>query len=148
MRHLPGRCVFCRTGDSTGRTIIRRGCSCVVSAITKKHIKSLDTDVYFIGFPKENFDKLVNGREIKSTKEGFDVLLNAEEVPKEEGYETWLTTVKAEPASTGDYNSLPLAGEAAEREVIKRLRAFPIESKTMMECVEFLVELRRLLNNK
>ena len=51
-------------------------------------------------------------------------------------------------SSKGDFYSLPLAGVDAEREVIRRLRDFQLESKTLIECVSFIAELRQLLNNK
>lgn len=54
--------------------------------------------------------------------------------------------MKTEQSSKGDFHSLPLSGAEAEREVINRLREFPIESKSMVDCTVFLAELRRMLS--
>lgn len=61
-------------------------------------------------------------------------------MPDEEAYEDWKITIDAEHSSKGDFHSLPLAGADAEREVIRRLRDFSLENKTMIECVVFLSE--------
>lgn len=116
--------------------------------VVRRYVKALDAYVYYVGFPMGKLQETVGKRKMETTDEGIDVTLNAGEVPDETGYATWLENVKAEAASTDDFNSLPLAGADAEREVIRRLREFPLESKTMVECAVFIAELRKLLNNK
>ena len=116
--------------------------------VLRKYLKRLNREVFYIGFPAENLSSTINKRRAVSTDRGFDVSLSPEEIPAEEGYELWRSTVKAEEASKADYLSLPLSGVDAEREVIRRLREFPVESKTMMDCMAFVVELRKLLFNK
>jgi hypothetical protein len=113
----------------------------------RKYIKSLKTDIYYIGFPEKSLFNNIGERKSTKTEYGFDIEMMEFEVPDEDAYETWKTTIETEQSSKGDFHSLPLAGADAEREVIKLLRDFPLESKTMIECTVFLSELRKLLNN-
>ncbi len=122
--------------------------SCIARyKVMRKFIKSLKCDIYYIGFPEKSLMSNVGNRRTAKTDYGYDVELLPNELPSEEGYETWKATVETAPSSQGEYNSLPLAGVAAEREVIRRLRDFPLESKSMIECAVFVAELRKLLNN-
>lgn len=113
----------------------------------RKYVKSLKSDVYYIGFPEKSLFSNIGERKSFKTDMGFDIELHDDEVPDESGFETWKMTVEAQHSSKGDYNSLPLAGADAEKEVIRRLREFPLENKTMVECAVFVAELRKLLNN-
>ncbi len=114
----------------------------------RKYVKALKSDIYYIGFPERSLFGNIGERNSSKTELGVDIHLTEEELPNEEGYATWKATIKAEEASKGDFLSLPLAGADAEREAIKRIREFPLESKTMVECAVFLAELRKLLSNK
>lgn len=113
----------------------------------RKYIKALKTDIYYIGFPEKSLFNNIGERKSTKTEYGFDIELMEFEVPEEEAYEVWKMTIPTEQSSKGDFHSLPLAGADAEREVIKRIRDFPLENKTMIECTVFLSELRKLLNN-
>ncbi len=116
--------------------------------VMRKYVKGLKCDIYYVGFPEKSLFNNIGERDSTKTDYGFDIKLSADELPDEEGYETWKASIQVEDSSKGDFNSLPLAGADAEREVIKRLREFPIESKSMIECTVFLAELRKLLSNK
>ena len=122
--------------------------SCVAEhKVMRKYIKALKDDVYYIGFPEKSLFNNIGERCSIKTDYGFDIELRADEIPQEDGYERWKSTIDTNHASKGDFHSLPLAGADAEREVIRRLKDFNIESKTMVECTVFLAELRGLLSN-
>ena len=116
--------------------------------VVRKFVKQLKEDVFMIGFPETKLHEAIGERKWVKTDRGYDVSLGEDEFQDESAYATWLTTVEAELPSQADYATLPLAGVDAEREVLRRLLEFPLESKTMVECVVFLSELRTLLNNK
>ena len=116
--------------------------------VIRKFIKSLKQDIYYIGFPHKSLLGNIGEHESKKTELGFDIILKEEELPDEEGYQTWLNSIEVNESSNDDFHLLPLSGADCEREVIKRLREFPLESKTMVECAVFLAELRKMLNNK
>lgn len=122
--------------------------SCITEhKVMRKFVKALKCDIYYIGFPERSLLNNIGERKFTKTDMGYDVELSADEMPDENGYETWKATVTTDVSSKGDYNSLPLAGVAAEREVIKQLREYPLENKSMLECTIFLASLRRILNN-
>lgn len=114
----------------------------------RKYMKSLKEDIYYLGFPEKSLFNNIGDRKSTKTEYGFDIELTEDEIPDEDGYETWKISIEPQHSSKGDFNSLPAAGIDAEREVIRRLRDFPLESKSMVECAVFLAELRKLLNNK
>ena len=122
-------------------------CCITEHKVMRKFIKAMKCDIYYLGFPEKSLVNNIGERKFVKTDMGYDVELSPEEMPDEEGYETWKASTRTEASSKGDYNSLPLAGNAAEREVIRQLREFPIESKSMLECTIFLAGLRKLLNN-
>ena len=123
--------------------------SCIAEhRVMRKYLKSIKDDIFYIGFPEKSLFNNIGDRQSVKTEYGFDIVLDVNEVPDEDGYQTWRNTVVALHSSKGDYNSLPLSGAEAEREVLRRLREFQLENKTMLECAVFLAELRSLLNNK
>lgn len=116
--------------------------------VMKKYVKSTAQDVYFVGFPIEKLFDIVGGRKTEKTEFGFDVMLSDEEMPSPDAYDAWTQTVKTLPSSKADYYSLPMTGADAEKEVLRRLRDYPFERKTLIDNTLFLSELRQLLDNK
>ncbi len=116
--------------------------------VMRKYIKALKREVYYVGFPDKSLFNNIGDHRSSKTDFGFDIELSPDELPDEAGYETWKATIETMESSKGDFYSLPLAGADAEREVIRRIKDFPLESKSMVECTVFLVELRKLLTNQ
>lgn len=122
-------------------------CCITEHKVMRKYLKAMKCDIYYIGFPEKSLLNNIGERKFSKTDMGYDIELTASEMPDAGGYETWKATVSVDVSSKGDYNSLPLAGGAAEREALKLLREFPLESKSLLECTIFLAGLRKLLNN-
>ncbi len=122
-------------------------CCIAEHRVIRKYVKALKEHIHYIGFPEKSLFGNIGDRESEKTGLGFDIRLSESEIPDEEGYGEWKASVIGEDSSKGDFLSLPLAGADAEREAIRRLREFPLESKTMVECAVFLAELRKLLSN-
>ncbi len=116
--------------------------------VMRKYVKALKEDVLYLGFPIESLENTIGNRLTGKSKHGIDVILSVDEIPDEAGYIEWCKTVETSDSSKAEFNFLPLAGADAEREVIKRIRLFPMENRSMIECVTFLAELRQLLSNK
>ncbi len=116
--------------------------------VMRKFVKSIQCEIFYIGFPEKSLLNNIGERKSIKTEYGFDVELAADEIPEEENYDTWKLSIETEHSSKGDFFSLPLAGVDAEKEVVRLLREFPIENKTMVECTVFVAELRKLLNNR
>ncbi len=115
--------------------------------VIRKYIKSLDDNIYYIGFPEKNLFDNIGDRKTEKTEFGFDIFLKEDEVQDEDNYETWKLSVETLDSSKSDYYSMNLTGREAEIEVLRRIREFTLESKSMLECVIFISELRKLLNN-
>lgn len=120
-------------------------CCIAEHKVMRKYVKVLGRNIYYIGFPEKSLFNNIGERKSEKTNYGFDIELSEDEIPDDDAYETWKATIVVEDSSKGDFHSMPLSGSEAEREVIKRLRDFPLESKSMVDCAVFLSELRRLL---
>lgn len=120
-------------------------CCITEHKVMRKYVKALGTDVYYIGFPEKSLFGNIGDRKSEKTEFGFDIILSEKEIPKEEAFETWRESIQAEQSSKADFHSLTLTGAEAEREVIRRIKDFPFETKTMLDCAVFIAELRKLL---
>lgn len=123
-------------------------CCIAEHKVMRKYVKQLKQDIFYIGFPEKSLIGNIGDRKYTKTEMGYDIELHDEELPATEGYETWKATVETEQSSKGDFHSLPLSGIEAEKEALRRLREFPLESKSMVECAVFLSELRQMLATK
>lgn len=113
--------------------------------VIRKFSKPQQKDVYFLGFPVSKLLELANGRVCTKTDFGYDVTLKPEELPAEEGYEAWTKEVPVEAASRAEAAAVPLTGRELEGAVCRKIREFPLETKTPVETLVFLSEMRRLL---
>ena len=113
--------------------------------VIRKYVKSLSEDIYYVGFPEKSLFNNIGERKSEKTAYGFDIILDVSEIPDESNYQQWIESVKTEQSSKADYYSLPPDIADIERETIKKLREFPVESKSMIECTVFLSELRKML---
>lgn len=113
--------------------------------VIRKYSKSQQKDIYFLGFPASKLLELSNGRICEKTDFGYDITLKPDELPAEEGYDTWKEEVPVEAASRADASATPLAGRELESAVCKKIREFPLETKTPVETLVFLSEMRKLL---
>ena len=113
--------------------------------VIRKYSKAQQKDIYFLGFPTSKLLELVNGRICEKTDFGYDIALKPEEIPAEEGYEAWTKDVPVEAASRADASATPLSGKELEGAVCRKIREFPLETKTPVGTVVFLSEMRKLL---
>ena len=113
--------------------------------VIRRYVKALQEDAFSVGFPTENLTKTITQFECQKTEKGFDVIIPEDKIPNEEEYETWVETVEVLPKSKEHLALIPLTGAAAEQEVLRLLRAFPLEQKTPIESMQFVAELRKLL---
>ena len=113
--------------------------------VIRKYSKARQENIYFLGFPISKLLELTNGRVCEKTDFGYDITLKPEELPAEDGYETWTREVSVEVASRAEASALPLAGRELESAVCKKIREFPLETKTPVEAVVFLSEMRKAL---
>lgn len=123
-------------------------CCITEHKVIRKYVKALSEDVYYIGFPEKSLFGNIGERKSVKTDYGFDITLDEKELPDEKDYASWVDNVNTEQASKSEFHSLSLTGAEAEREVIRQLLSYPIESKSMVECVVFLAEMKKMLLSK
>ena len=113
--------------------------------VTRKFAKNLGLEIVYVGFPVDRLLERIGGRSHKKTDFGYDVELAEGELPDMAEYEAWRKTVPTEPASRGDLAALPRGGEELRRAVCERIATWPMETKSLLESVEFLAGLKKAL---
>ena len=113
--------------------------------VTRKFAKNINQEIVYDGFPADKLLERIGGRSHKKTDLGYDVELATGELPKGSDYEEWWATVPAEVASRGDLNSLSTSGVELYRSICERIQIFPMETKSLIDCVSFLGELKKVL---
>lgn len=113
--------------------------------VTRKFVKNINRDVVYVGFPVGRLLERIGGRSHKKTDFGYDVELASGELPDESKYDEWLATVPSEPASRGELAALPSGGDELCRAVCERIGAWPMETKSLIESVTFLAEIKKAL---
>lgn len=116
--------------------------------VTRKFAKNINQEIVYVGFPVDRFLDRVGGRSHKKTEFGYDVALAEGECPDMDEYEAWLKTVPTEPASRSEAAALPRGGEELRRAVCERIMTWPMESKSLIESVAFLAELKKALGRE
>lgn len=114
--------------------------------VTRKFVKNINQEIVYVGFPLDKLLERIGGRSHNKTDWGYDVELVANELPDDASYDEWRKTVPTEPASRGDANSIPPSGDELCRAVCERIRVYPMETKSLIECVSFLADLKRALS--
>ena len=128
--------------------------------VTRRNIKSVNTDMLFVGFPKTSLDKFKpDGSEV-IVREGKDeiCLLLPESLVKadegsslEEQFSNWRTTIpltEDKPAANKD-GTVRQQGVSSSAQpmsmtgIMKRILEFPIENNCPIECMLFLTELKK-----
>lgn len=119
---------------------------CVIEyKVIRKYIKVLAEDIFYIGFPEKSLFNNIGARKSEKTEYGFDIKLETSEIPDESDFQIWKDSVVTEQSSKSDYICLNPNKNDIEREAIKKLKEFPLESKSMIECTMFLSSLRQML---
>lgn len=110
--------------------------------LKKVFVKCVGTYVVSIGFPMSSLDKLCAGRTVLVQQDGARMELRCDEQLPATDFDSWKNAVT--PDEPQNAASLPpVASSTSDNEVLVRLREFPIESKTPLECMIFLSEIKR-----
>jgi len=114
--------------------------------VTRKFAKNINQEIVYVGFPVDKLLERIGERSHKKTDLGYDVELTESERPDDANYDEWRRTVPTEAASHGDVNSLIPRGDELYRAVCERIRAYPMETRSLIECVSFLADLKKVLS--
>lgn len=114
--------------------------------VKKRAVRKVGQEVVSIGFPKTSLDKWAGARRVEHIDDdGVVIYMNDEEVVPfaADEYEAWKAGI--ELAMKEPEVRQATAMGAVEAEVCQAIRRFPIESKTPLECMLFVAELKRML---
>lgn len=110
--------------------------------VKKKHIKKVNQHIVSVGFPKTALEKWANGRKTDISEERVMIFLNeGERQPISEEFRIWKEHIKSknESEKDGEYDILG--------DVYTKIRLFPLENKTPLDCMIFISELKNLINS-
>ena len=110
--------------------------------VKKKYIKKVDEDIISIGFPKTALEKWANGRKVDISDEYVMIFLNdGERQHAIEEFKIWKGNVKGKCETKKDYET------SAQEEVYRKIRQFPLEDKTPIDCMIFISQLKSIINS-
>ena len=120
--------------------------------LKKRFVKKAGSYVVSLGFPVNSADKLLVGRDVKDFELGIVVKMKDDERIDEKEYEAWKTEV-ADTTSAPLRASVPLSVSEPqlqdnENDLVEKLRNFPLESRTPLDCMLFVGELKRMISDK
>lgn len=139
--------------------------SCAINEykVTHRRFKSVPESVLFVGFPVESLLKWVPETVVMNSDDEQLILL---ELPEEmlssicgeqeprQAYEEWKVlhplseekqSANVKEARSGTKSSEPRRPQPAIFSLMQRILGFPIESKSPIECMLFLAEIRKSL---
>lgn len=124
--------IFYKAYERSAYAFVR---DCAKFQVKKKFFKCVNQEVVSVGFPIEGALKHFNKENIKETEAGIEVLLTDEITSTD--FDIWKKNV----------SSVPIESSVSPEHcvVIRKIREFPIEVKTPLECMLFLSELKKEL---
>ncbi len=112
--------------------------------VKKVYVKCVAQDVVSIGFPMTSLERYVAGCKVCEENGVVRLLLPADKIPVLNDYEQWkecqqYIASKEMPEAVND--------DVTERdvsmlEIVKKIKEFPIECKTPVDCMLFLIEIK------
>lgn len=119
--------------------------------VKKKFIKSVNDEIVSIGFPMSSTQVILEGRPILLEEEK-KMVVSIDDIDNDE-FIAWkneqaLTVVPQNTSRGVRYSSSQELQNCSnqEKEVITRIKMFSLESKTPLECMLFLSELKKRLS--
>lgn len=111
--------------------------------VKKKFIKKAGQDVISIGFPKTSLSKWAAGRRTDVSDDKAVIYINESEYEsmQDKDFNKWKDTISNECGPT-------TPNTASSDHIIEKIRSFPVESKTPIECMMFLSGLKQELSER
>ncbi len=105
--------------------------------VFRKYVKSVKQDIVYLGFPESVLEAILN--EIKEG--GYMVICNDQEIvikgyQLSEGFEHWKGRIEIS-------NDKEKSSENKQSEIIRRIREYPIITKTPVEAFNFLAAIQK-----
>ncbi|MBQ6208415.1 MAG: hypothetical protein IJK42_01390 [Prevotella sp.] len=110
-----------------------------------RYVKKVSDYVVSLGFPASSKESVLDGREWKDEGAYIALRLCGDEAIEEEEFRKWKASVPMEQRPASQALS-PQCGNGME-DIIMQIRRFPLETKTPMDCMLFLVKLKESCNS-
>ena len=118
--------------------------------LSKRYVKSAGQEVVKLGFPSSGLEKLMEGRIYEHiTDKRVAVTLKEEETIDETAFSEWKKNIEMQPPkiTTVSAPQLQDAHKFESDRLIRMILTFPLESRTPMDCMNFVSELKRTIMN-
>ena len=103
--------------------------------VKRRYYKAVNCEVVSIGFPSACLGKYFPKDKVQEIQEGVEIELD--NMLDVESYEEWKSTIS--------HDNSKMNGNLSDAEVAMKIKNFPIEVKTPLDCMLFLSELKTLL---
>lgn len=134
--------------------------------VKKKYIRSINDEIVSIGFPMSSTKAILQGKTILLEEER-KMIISIDPIDHD-GFMAWKKEQTLTPATTPSTSISPAASysnsnsnnssnnssssgafgyNSQEKEIITRIRLFSLESKTPLECMLFLSEIKKQLSS-
>lgn len=116
--------------------------------LKKRYIKVASSEVISVGFPEESLERIFRKEDIKPVNEKC-ISVSGEAIDTE-AYTKWFNAVPLSelPVDTAQPRPAvaPVSAPGGSKEaVLRRIKEFPIEQSTPIECMLFLTQIRKEL---
>ena len=120
--------------------------------VTRRAIKSVGTDMLFVGFPQTSLEKLlIDGVTVQDKDDKNRLLTLPQElvIPDngstlEEDFRNWRDTIPLSESKSLEEDKLKFkANPVSLTGIMKNILEFPVESSTPLDCLHFIVELKK-----
>ncbi len=113
--------------------------------VIRKTVKAVATDVVSIAFPRTIANSLFDGRYCEENDGAVVVALCDDESYTDAEYAEWRAGVPMTAPTSHAKKSQSGKGVDDNIDIIERIREFPLDNRTPIECMVFLSELKRSL---
>lgn len=112
--------------------------------VKKKHIKSVNQNIVSVGFPTKSLINYFPKEKIKEAGNTAEVELD--EMINQAEFISWKEAIEiTEEKDTTRNAPVTECDSVSGKEIIARIRVFPMEQKTPLDCMLFLAELKSSL---
>lgn len=115
--------------------------------VKKQFVKSVNREVVSIGFPTNSIHNYFESGKILEKENEAELAIN--KCITTADFEKWRENIKVAPAKEVSAKAISLSAPSdyAENEesIILKIKIFPIESKTPLDCMLFLSDLKKSL---
>jgi hypothetical protein len=110
--------------------------------VQRKYMKVIKADLISLGFPCTSINRHFTEQELKETSYGYEIWL-ANPIDSD-AFNQWRLTIN-DSTQTTPLVQQPTLPAHTETAVIRKIKEFPIEAKTPLECLVFLSALKNEL---